>query len=280
LANVFSIDVEEWFHLLDNPATPVRDSWESQESRVRANMEALLLELDRRQVRCTAFVLGWIARRHPALVRAIADAGHEIASHGDAHHLVYAQTPEEFRADLRAASDAIYRACGERPRGFRAPGFSITRDTPWALEILSEEGYAYDSSIFPASRRHGGFPGASPLPSILPTGLVEFPVSTVDLYLTRLAYLGGGYLRLIPKAVLLRLARSQAAAGTPLILYLHPRDVDPGQPRLSQPPLLYFRSYVGLTGCMDKVSALLDQLRWTSFREMLPEVVSGSVRVG
>jgi polysaccharide deacetylase family protein (PEP-CTERM system associated) len=269
MPNVFSIDVEDWFHLLDNSEAPEYERWASLESRVRHNTELLLGELARRDVKCTFFVLGWVAEQHPELIAEIAGAGHEIASHGYSHTLIYTQSPEEFRDDLRRASDAIVAACGVKPRGFRAPGFSIKRQNLWAFDVLKEEGFVYDSSSFPALRSHGGLPGTTPLPTVLENGLVEFPISTVDLRLARWSYLGGGYLRLLPKRLVLSWAASQEKAGIPLILYIHPRDVDPGQPRLELAPHTYFRTYVGVGSCLDKVSALLERFEWTSFEEYL-----------
>ncbi|MCP5056945.1 MAG: DUF3473 domain-containing protein [bacterium] len=269
MPNVFSIDVEDWFHLLENSDAPEFDRWASLESRVRHNMEILLAELAQRNIHSTFFVLGWVAEQHPELVAEIADAGHEIASHGYSHTLIYTQTPEEFRADLRRANDAIGAACGAQPRGFRAPGFSIKHENLWAFDVLQEEGFSYDSSAFPAMRSHGGLPGTTPLPTVLENGLVEFPISTVDLRMARWSYLGGGYLRLLPKRLVLSWAATQERAGIPLIVYLHPRDVDPDQPRLELPAHTYFRTYVGVSNCLAKVTALLDRFEWTTFEEYM-----------
>ncbi len=265
--NLFSIDLEDWFHILDHDAAPKFPEWGEQESRVAGNTDRLLGELARADVRCTFFVLGWIAEHHPELVRRIAEAGHEVASHGYAHGLVYEQAPEAFRDDVRRASDAIEAAAGVRPVGYRAPGFSIRRDSEWALDILADEGFEYDSSIFPAERAHGGLPGAAALPTRLPNGLREFPVSTVDMRLRRIAYLGGGYLRLFPTSLILHWARGQRARDEALVLYLHPRDIDFEQPRLDLGALRNFKSYVGLRGCFEKVHRLLDEFDWVPFRD-------------
>ena len=269
MPNVFSVDVEDWFHLLDDEQAPSADRWTSMESRVRHGTERLLNELADRQITCTFFVLGWVADQHPGLIADIAAAGHEIASHGYSHTLIYTQKPDEFRGDLRRAADAINRAAGVRPKGYRAPGFSIKRQSLWALDVLVEEGFEYDSSVFPAPRAHGGLPGTAPLPTVLDNGLVEFPVSTVNLGFMRFSYLGGGYLRLLPRLVVLACAEAQVKAGIPLILYLHPRDVDFDQPRLRLAPHRYFRTYVGLGRCLTKISALLDRFPWTSFEDYL-----------
>jgi len=269
MPNVFSVDVEDWFHLLDNEQAPSAARWASTESRVRYGTERLLKELAERRITCTFFVLGWVAERHPELIADIAAAGHEIASHGYSHTLIYTQQPGEFRDDLRRACDAITRAAGVRPKGYRAPGFSVTHASLWALDVLVGEGFEYDSSVFPAVRAHGGLPGTAPLPTVLENGLVEFPISTVNLGFMRFSYLGGGYLRLLPRWLVLACADAQAKAGTPLILYLHPRDVDFDQPRLRLAPHRYFRTYVGLSHCLAKVSALLDRFEWTSFEAYL-----------
>ncbi|MFT5440972.1 MAG: polysaccharide deacetylase family protein (PEP-CTERM system associated) [Myxococcota bacterium] len=265
--NFFSIDLEDWFHILDSDAAPSMETWTTQEARVEANTQKLLDELEHADVRATFFVLGWIADHYPALVRRIADAGHEVASHGYAHSLIYEQTPQEFRDDLRRASDAIEAAAGTRPRGFRAPGFSIREDSDWALDVLAAEGFDYDSSVFPTSRAHGGLPGADAQPTVLPNGLREFPISTIDTPLGRLAYLGGGYLRVFPTPLILHWARSQKARNESLVLYLHPRDIDIGQPRLSLGAVRNFKSYVGLAGCLDKVKTLLSEFDWVPFRD-------------
>ena len=269
MPNVFSIDVEDWFHLLDSEQAPAYSRWNELESRVRPNTERLLQSLADRNIKCTFFILGWVAKQHPELVGEIAAAGHEIASHGFRHTLIYTQTPDEFRDDLRRANDAIHAAAGVVPTGFRAPGFSIIPKNVWAFDVVREEGFIYDSSVFPAIRSHGGLPGNEPRPSVLPNGLYEFPVSTTEIGSVRCGYLGGGYLRLIPKSLLFRWAKQQLAGGDPLILYLHPRDIDIAQPRMKLPLHRYFRTYVGLNGCMEKVEALLDEFEWTSFSEYL-----------
>ncbi len=211
----------------------------------------------------------WVAENHPELVREIADRGYEIASHGHRHQLVYQQTKEEFREELRRAQDAIHEACGVVPGGFRAPGFSIRRDCLWALDVLSEEGFAYDSSIFPAWRSHGGIPGAGTEPWRHENGLLEFPVSTAGLGSCRIAYMGGGYLRFFPQWLIGRIADLQSSREKPLILYVHPRDIDPGQPRLKLNPWRNFKTYFGLSGCQAKLGFLLDEFEWGAFADSI-----------
>lgn len=263
--HVFSVDLEDWFHLLELDTAPPPERWAALPSRLEPATLELLAVLATHRVTGTFFVLGWVAERFPALVRHIAGLGHEIASHGHAHQLVWSGGPDEFREDLRRASDSIESACGQRPRGYRAPGFSIVERTPWAFEILAEEGFVYDSSVFPAARTHGGIPRARTRPHRLPCGLYEFPLSTVGLGARRIGYLGGGYLRVLPRRLIAALARRQARAGDDLILYVHPRDIDPDQPRLPMGWPRYLRTYTGLRRARDKLGWLLARFEWIPF---------------
>lgn len=265
--HVFSIDLEDWFHLLELDQAPPPERWDALPSRVEHNTLQLLTLLETHGVKATFFVLGWVAARFPMLVRHIADQGHEIASHGHLHRLVWSQGPVSFRDDLRRASDCIEAACGRRPIGYRAPGFSIVERTPWAFEILAQEGFVYDSSVFPAARAHGGIPGAPLGPHRLPCGLHELPISTVALAGTRLGYLGGGYLRALPRCLVTTLARAQAREGRDLVLYVHPRDIDPAQPRLPMGWRRRLRTYVGLRRTLGKLASLLHAFEWGRFRD-------------
>lgn len=263
--NSFSVDLEDWFHLLELDAAPPLPRWDALPSRLEHTTRELLALLDEHRVKATFFVLGWVAARHPRLVRQVAERGHEIASHGYAHAPVWSQSRAELRDDLRRASDHIEAACGRRPIGYRAPGFSIVERTPWAFDVLAEEGFLYDSSVFPAARAHGGMPGASPRPYRLPCGLHELPVSTVALAGKRVAYLGGGYLRAAPLRLVMALARSQARRGRDLVLYVHPRDIDPEQPRLHMGWRRRWRTYTGLRGTLGKLDSLLAAFPWGRF---------------
>lgn len=263
--NLFSVDLEDWFHLLDSPSVPSLERWSALPSRVVKNTLRILDELDAHGVVGTFFVLGWVAEVYPELVAEVASRGHEIASHGYSHTLVYQMSPEEFRDDIRRASDAIHAACSIVPRGYRAPGFSLKRQSLWALDVLLDEGFAYDSSAFPAVRAHGGLPGSPPTPHLLRNGLAEIPISTASFGLVRCGYLGGGYLRLIPRPLLTALAKSQEKRGLPLVLYIHPRDYDQGQPRMDLGPVARFRAYVGLGGCMRKLRDLMAGHDWAPF---------------
>lgn len=269
---IFTVDVEDWFHILDLPAAPETESWDALPSRVEMNFLRLLDLIEGGGARATCFFLGWVARRFPHLVRAAADRGHEVASHSYAHRLVYTMTPAEFFRDALLARHVIEDAAGLPVSGYRAPGFSFTGRTPWFFEKLAEAGYVYDSSVFPARRNHGGFPGAELGPSRIatPAGeLIEFPVSVAPLPGVRLCLFGGGYLRLFPLALITCMADRVLASGRPLVFYLHPREIDPEQPRLGMPLARRFRCYVNLAGTERKLRALLRRYRFSTFAACL-----------
>ncbi len=236
LLHCMSIDVEEHFQVaaFDNPAR--RNQWHSMESRVERNIELILTCLEECQIRSTMFVLGWVGERYPRLVRQMADAGHEIASHGYAHELVTDQTPEQFRLDVQRAKRVLEDVCGQPVIGYRAPTFSIVQNTLWALPILIEEGYAYDSSIFPVYHDQYGIPGANPIPHVRSTQsgpIWEIPPSTCKIGSVRLPVAGGGYFRILPYWLLSLLLRKVESAGQPIIFYLHPWEFDQEQPKMT-----------------------------------------------
>ena len=275
MLHCMSIDVEEHFQVaaFDNPTR--RQEWETFESRVERNVDKILACLEERQIHSTMFVLGWIGERVPQLVRKIAEAGHEIASHGYAHELVTTQTPERFRQDIRRAKRVLEDACGQRVIGYRAPTFSIVQNTLWALPILSEEGYAYDSSIFPVYHDQYGIPDADPLPHIRywPEGSIwEIPPSTCQIGGMRLPVAGGGYFRIIPYWILTRLLRRTETMGNPIIFYLHPWEFDPEQPRMAGAALSRIRHYWNLEKTEQRYRRLLRDFRFSSFRDALPMV--------
>lgn len=269
---VFSVDVEEWFHILDVPSTPPIDQWDGQESRVEASFRLMLDVFAEKRVRTTLFFLGWVAERHPQLVREAASQGHEIASHGYAHELVYKHDRRHFTEDVRRAKGVIEDAAGVKVRGYRAPGFSATKETPWFFEALAETGHAYDSSIWPGSRNHGGWPGALPVPHVVPTpkgDIVEFPISLGSAFGRPLYFFGGGYLRFFPYAVIRDRARAVLQEQRPVVFYLHPREVDPGHPRLPMSARRRFMSYVNLATTEPKMRRLFDDLSMTTFGDLL-----------
>src|SRR3954469_8203257 len=266
MLNALSVDVEDWFQVGAFETCIHRDDWDRLPRRVEANADAVLALFDEAGVKGTFFTLGWVAERHPALMRRVAAAGHEIASHGWDHARVFTLTPEGFRTDLQRARQAIEDSCGETPRGYRAPSFSIDARTPWAHPILAEEGYAYSSSVAPLAHDHYGWPEAPrfahrPLPD---SDLIELPVTTVELAGRRLAAGGGGFFRLLPyRFSSWAIGRVSAADGRPAVFYFHPWEIDPGQPRVPGAPLKSrLRHYSRLSTMRPKLLKLLNSHQW------------------
>ncbi len=256
-----TIDVEDYFHVSVFDGVLPRTAWDSMESRVVANTERLLDLFDEHAVRGTFFVLGWVAERFPDLVRSIAARGHELASHGYAHRLVYEQTPDVFRDDVRRAKALIEDISGRRVKGYRAPSFSVTERSLWALDVLLEEGHRYDASIFPIRHDRYGIPDAPrwPHPMARAGGeLFEVPGSTVRLGGTNVPVAGGGYFRILPYAwTRWGIARLNQVEGQPAIFYLHPWEIDPQQPRLRASALGRFRHYRNLHQTESRLRALM-----------------------
>ncbi len=277
LQAVLSIDVEDWFHILDSPATPRIDAWATLESRVAANMERLLDLLERTRVRATLFWLGWIAERYKNLVRRCMQDGHEIASHGYGHVLAYEVGRDAFREDLARASGILGDITGEAPRGFRAAGFGITDEAEWAFDVIRGVGHDYDSSVFPTARGHGGMARAPLIPHVVETQagpLVECPLSAVEVAGRRLALFGGGYLRLAPQWLIRWGIDRLWAAGQPLIIYVHPREVDPDHPRLPLSLKRRFKSYVNLKSTLPKLDWLCSEYTFCTMGELASRIAA------
>lgn len=283
--NALTVDVEDYFQVAALAEAVDRKDWSSMEYRVEANTDQLLELFSQRGVKATFFTLGWVAERSPELIRRIQKAGHEIASHGYSHQLVYQQTPEVFRDETRKSKQILEDITGEPITGYRAASYSITAQSRWALDILCEEGFTWDSSIFPVHHDRYGMPGTPHEPYRLeaPGGgnLIEFPLSTCPLGNYRLPIAGGGYFRLYPYWLsrwgLGRINR----AGQPFIFYLHPWEIDTGQPRLNVKPLSRFRHYNNLNKCMGRLEQLLDDFRFGSVSDVLSEtkIPAGAVVV-
>lgn len=271
--NAITIDVEDWFHILDASGAPERQRWDELPSRLERNVDRMLQLLSEHHVRATLFWLGWAAERYPALVRRCHDLGHEIASHGYDHLLAYEAGRTAFAEDARRSKALLEDLTGAPVLGFRVPGFSFTAETPWAYEALAEVGYAYSSSIFPAARGHGGHVGARPEPHVVRTSsgpVTEFPITTVGASRLRVCLFGGGYLRITPWPALLGISRLLNLSGTRVVFYLHPREIDPGQPRMKEiPPLRYFKYYVNLGSTEGKLRRLLRSLSFAPMQEWL-----------
>jgi len=266
-----SVDVEDWFQVENLKPVVTRDSWEGRERRVEPNTDRILQLLADRGLHGTFFILGWVADRHPALIRRIAAGGHEIASHGYGHDLVYELTHDQFRADVGRSKGLLEDLTGGPVRGYRAPCFSIT---DWAVDILQELGFEYDSSVFPtvAHDRYGRLSGVGagePVVELRP-GFHEVCISCLPLGRRGLPWGGGGYFRMVPgplwRAGVARILR----AGTPYVFYLHPWEIDPGQPRVSGlGRVSYFRHYLNLHRCEARLRALLEQFRWSTVGNLL-----------
>ena len=270
--HIFSVDVEEYFHALAlAPAAP-RSRWGSLPSRVEQTTGLLLDALDRYGAHGTFFVVGWVAEQCPRLVRRIADAGHEVASHSHWHRQVFTLTPQEFRKDLRVSKEALEQITGRAVYGFRAPAFSIIPGTEWAFDVLLEEGFSYDSSLFPIHRPRYGYPGVPTDPYAIrrPSGLlVELPPATTTIGGLRIPAAGGAYLRQLPFALTRRAFREYSARGVSGVFYVHPWEVDPGQPRLDVGFIQRTRHYRGLDRMLGRVERLLEEFSFTSVQRAL-----------
>jgi len=252
--NILTFDIEEWFHLLELPATSKPELWGNFEQRIEANTDRILMLLEEVDVKATFFILGWVAAHYPGVVRRIADAGHELGIHSMNHSLVFLQSRRAFAEDLKTAAGLVGDVTGQAVKMFRAPGFSVVESTLWAFEELIAQGFVADSSVFPAARAHGGFPSfPTDKPCIIDVQgmrLYEFPLNTSDVFGNRVVFSGGGYFRLIPYSFI----RQLTLQSTYVMSYFHPRDFDPGQKILpGMTPYRIFKSYYGLNGSFDKL---------------------------
>lgn len=267
------MDVEDYFQVSAFEHRVCRANWSSYTSRIENSTQTLLNLLDRQEVRGTFFVLGWVADRYPALVHRIHTLGHEIASHGYWHRLIYNQAPEEFGKDLRMSRDAIGNACGINVTAYRAPSFSIVQRSLWALEVLIEEDFRVDSSVFPI-RGHDryGVPNAiREIHRIHTTrgSLIEFPPSAWHLANVNLP-VGGGYFRMLPLAMTLQALKAIRAAGRPGMFYIHPWEVDPDQPRMDRiSRRTRMRHYTGLRHVEHRLNLLLKHFSFGSIKDVL-----------
>jgi polysaccharide deacetylase family protein (PEP-CTERM system associated) len=276
VVNAMTIDVEDYFHVSVFDGLVPRSSWATLESRVCANTERLLKILEGTQG--TFFILGWVAQRFPALVQTIARAGHEIASHGFEHRLVYDQTQRAFREDVRRAKAELESAAQVEVLGYRAPSYSVTPRSLWALDVLIEEGYRYDASIFPIRHDRYGIPVSPRHPYLLQRlagEIVEAPASTTRVGPLNLPVAGGGYFRLLPYAwTRWGISRLNDREKRPAIFYLHPWEIDPGQPRLQAGLLSRIRHYRNLDKTEDRLRQLLRDFRFASLKTILTSSAS------
>lgn len=265
--HVFTIDVEEHFQVEAFADVVERDSWDSYPSRVERNTRIILDLLDEAEVTATFFVLGWVAQRHGELIREIADRGHEIACHSFWHRLVFQLTPEEFEADARLSKEVIEQAAGAVVRGYRAPSFSITRRSLWALDLLAECGFTYDSSVFPIHHDIYGIPDAPRRPFLASEGrIIECPMTTFR-WVTRHNWPvgGGGYLRLLPWWYTRMGVAKAEREEIPVISYIHPWELDPEQPRIQAATRSIMRHYTNLHKTKERLRRLFALRRFSSF---------------
>ncbi len=271
IVNGLSVDVEEWFQVgaFERVIDPA--DWDGLESRVERNTDAVLALFADAGVRATFFTLGWVAERHPALIRRIVAGGHELASHGWDHRRVFTMNADAFRADLRRARAVLEDAGGLAVAGYRAPSFSIDARTPWAHPVLTEEGYAYSSSVAPLRHDHYGWEDAPryAFRPVADAGLIELPVTVAQIGRSRVAT-GGGFFRLLPAALTDFAIRQVNDAGEPAVFYFHPWEIDPDQPRVRHAPLRSrLRHYSRLSAMAGKLRGLAARHRWGRVDEAL-----------
>lgn len=265
---ILTFDIEDWFHILDNNSTKSETEWNKYESRIHRNMDIIFKLLKENNTNATFYCLGWIAEKHPDVIKSIDNNGYEIGCHSHMHQLIFEQTPDEFKEDLAKSVNILENITGKKIRHYRAPGFSIKEENLWALEILAETGIEYDSSVFPASRGHGGlnsFSYSIPSRIITKSGeLKEYPINTASLFGKRFVYSGGGYFRLFNKNILNYLFDKDEYVMT----YFHPRDFDCDQPVIEDLSIFRkFKSYYGLTTTLPKLDSLLKKHNFKSIKE-------------
>lgn len=275
---MFSVDLEEYFQVAAFEPRVSREDWSRLPSRVEESTDRLLALLADHGVRATFFTLGWIADRHPGLVRRVAEAGHEIASHGWWHRRISQCTEEVFRGEVVDSRRILEDTTGRRVYGHRAPSFSMVPGCEWAFDVLIEAGYSYDSSIFPVHRVDYGYPGANPAPHYVARSrgrIFELPLMTTTLAGWRVPAAGGGYIRHFPYGLTRRAFREHGRAGRSGMFYIHPWELDPEQPRLDVSWLARRRHYGGLERTLPRLERLLAEFEFGSVEEVYPEVTTG-----
>lgn len=276
--NALTIDVEDFFHVSAFSKTISRVDWETFESRVENNTHKILALLSEKGVKGTFFVLGWVAEKHPGLVKEIDLQGHEIASHGYSHQLIYNQSKNEFYEETKYAKELLEDLIGKPVKGYRAASYSITRRSLWALEILHELGFEYDSSIFPVIHDRYGISHSprQPYQIKIQDGqfLKEFPLSTTRILGMTLPISGGGYFRLYPYFLTEKLICKQIKQNHAYVFYIHPWELDPDQPRVNADFLSRFRHYNNLSVCLSRFEKLLDKIEFTTMEKVLTRCAS------
>lgn len=271
--NILTFDIEEWFHILDNASTKTEREWSNFEPRIHRNMETIYGILEETKVDATFFVVGWMAERFPEVIREIADRGYEIGSHTHLHQLVYEQDRPTFYKDVEKSIKTIEDCTGKKVTSFRAPGFSIMERNKWAFEVLYELGIRVDSSVFPASRAHGGLPAyETATPSLLEYNgavLKEFPINTRSVLGKSVIFSGGGYFRLLPYTFI----KNSTKKSDYVMTYFHPRDFDYEQPVIEGlSTSRRFKSYVGLKACESKLRKWINDFNFIDLNQAIAQV--------
>jgi len=276
---ILTFDIEDWFHILDEETTKSEKEWSQYESRMQVNMDRIFGLLEKHQQKATFFCLGWIAEKHPEIIKQIDSYGFEIASHSYSHQLIYEQSKESFTTDLERSVKTIEDLIGKKVTSYRAPGFSLKEGDEWVFDVLLEQGIDTDCSIFPAGRGHGGYPSfGSAEPAILEVGgkeIKEFPMNVTELLGKKIVFSGGGYFRFFPYSYIKRLTKKSDYVMT----YFHPRDFDPDQPVITNLSLARkFKSYYGLGGALRKLERLITDAEFTDLKGAQQQVDWGSVK--
>ena len=267
----FTVDVEDWFHVLDCERAPNIREWGNLPVRFDKNLLTILEVLDRYKVKGTFFWLGWLAEKFPNLVKECFEAGHEVGSHGYGHVLAYKVGRKKFRGDISNGKNILEEILGQKIVSFRAPGFGIKNGSLWALEEIRRAGYLYDSSIFPGLRGHGGIRDWILGPHLVKTkfgDLFENPVSFVEVGRKRICLFSGGYFRITPKIILKWGLKNVFKHSWPIVFLIHPREIDPGQPRLPLPFKRRIKTYIFLKGTMKKIENLLQNVSFIPFKDL------------
>ncbi|MGB2641874.1 MAG: XrtA system polysaccharide deacetylase [Candidatus Acidiferrum sp.] len=276
MRNALSVDLEDYYHVSAYNQSVTQDQWSSQEDRVERNTDLLLQWFDEAGCKATFFTLGWVVEQHPEIIRRLAEQGHEVACHSLRHRTVYEMSPADFREDTRRAKELLEDASGKQVFGYRAPSFSITDKSLWAFDILASLGFTYDSSIFPVRHINYGMPEMSRSSFVVNTShgpIVEFPMTTLELAGARSPLAGGAYLRLLPywytRWGIRYLNRHE---NRPVCVYVHPWEIDPGQPLLKGTLTARLRHRLGLSGLEKKLRSLLRDFEFCPLGELLEEV--------
>ncbi len=277
MLNMLTVDVEDYYMVSGFENKIPFNQWPNYESRVVNNTRVILAILDEFRIKATFFVLGWVAEHYPSLVKEIFEKGHEIASHGYAHKLIYSQSPGEFREDIRKTKKILENIIHQPVNGYRAPCYSITKKTTWAFEIIAQEGYCYDSSVFPILHDRGGLPSASRFMHIIKINqnqIIEIPLTTFKIFKFNLPIAGGGYFRLFPYGLTRAILRRINDQNESFVIYLHPWEIDPGQPRIEVDPITKIRHYSNLSSMQSKLRALCNDFSFISIKESLRSAIN------